>query len=259
MLEISVTDTPSRQSLALGTMRMLEVERSEAEWLDFFSKAHALGFHSLHSSGEYDSFSLLTSLLSQGAKLESFPTFRHIAKLAEPSFDDGGFDAPRLRSKVESYVSALSTSVLHDVQWMWRQSLIEDELRIVHFQCQLDSVAEAVCRLKRDCLIERFFCFPYSVAFGRVALEHEAIDGLIVYRNAQETEYDQLIDLSYKMHKRCHIIRPFNAGAAISVDHRTHADHLAFALNKPAIECAILSSNSIKHLEQLSGVVGRAA
>jgi hypothetical protein len=259
MSGILVTDAPRRQSLALGTMRMLNVERSEVEWLDFLSRVHALDLQSLHSSVEYDSFPLLSSLLSQGSKAESFPMFRHIVKLAEPGFDDGDFDASRLRSKVEAYISALSTPILHDVQWMWRQGLDEDEQRVAHFEHQLDSIAEEVGRLKRDGLIERFFCFPYSIAFGRVALEHEAIDGLIVYRNVQETVYDQLIDRSYEVSKPCHIIRPFNAGAATVADQRTHADHLSFALDKPAIECAILSSNSIEHLEQLAVVVGQAA
>jgi hypothetical protein len=254
-----VTDKPAKQSLALGTMRMLEVERSEAEWLDFFSKAHVLGLQSLHSSVEYDSFPLLSSLMSRATKQGSFPDFRHIAKLAEPSFDDRDFDASRLRHKVEIYLSALSTPVLHDVQWMWRQNLDDDKLRIADFQRQLDSVAEEVSRLKSDSLIGRFFCFPYSIAFGHVALEHEAIDGLIVYRNAQETEFDQLIDRSYELSKPCQIIRPFNAGAATAADQRTHADHLAFALDKPAIECAILSSNRIDHLEQLAVVVRQPA
>jgi hypothetical protein len=255
MSGILVAETASGQSLALGTMRMLAVDRSAAKWLDFLSEAHTLGLQSLHSSVEYDSFPLLSSLLSQGTKAEYFPKFRHIAKLAEPSFDDACFDASRLRNRVEAYLSALSTPVLHDVQWMWRQSLNTDELRVEHFERQLDLIAEAAGRLKRDGLIERFFCFPYSVAFGRVALEHEAIDGLIVYRNVQETEYDPLIDRSYALSKPCHIIRPFNAGAALGTDQREHAELLAFALDKPAIESAILSSNSIEHLRQLAAVV----
>jgi hypothetical protein len=250
-----VTDTLARQSLALGTMRMLEVERSETEWLDFLLKVHALGLQSLHSSVEYDSFPLISSLLSYGSKTESFPAFRHIAKLAEPSFDDGDFDASRLRSKVETYLRALSTPTLHDLQWMWRKSLNEDAQRVSQFERQLDRIAQEVSRLKRDGLIERFFCFPYSVAFGRKALEHEAVDGLIVYRNVQETEYDPLIDRSYELSKPCHIIRPFNAGAALGPDKRTHVEHLTFALDKPAIESAILSSNSIEHLAQLASVV----
>jgi aryl-alcohol dehydrogenase-like predicted oxidoreductase len=255
MSGILVAETSSGQSLALGTMRMLAVERSEAKWLDFLSEAHRLGLQTLHSSVEYDSFPLLSSLLSQSDTVESLPKFRHIAKLAEPSFDDQGFDTSRLRNRVEAYLSALSTPVLHDVQWMWRQSLNIDELRVEQFDRQLDLIAEAVGRLKRDGLIERFFCFPYSIAFGRVALEHEAIDGLIVYRNVQETEYDPLIDRSYELSKPCHIIRPFNAGVALETDQRTHGALLAFALDKPAIESAILSSNSIEHLQQLAAVV----
>ena len=257
MLVCLVPEWPASQSLAWGSMRMLEVNRSETEWLDFLSEAHSLGFDSLHSSNEYESFPLLSSLLHSGTKRPSFPVFRHIAKLAEPSFDDHSFAAARLEAKIHSYLAALSTPVLHNVQWMWRHNLQLDSQRISDFQRQLDAIADAVGRLKRAGLIERFFCFPYSVEFGRVALEHEAIDGLVVYRNVQETEYDALIDRSAALSKLCHIIRPFNAGTIITQAKKTPEDVLKFAMDKPAIKSAILSSNSIEHLRELAMVVRR--
>jgi hypothetical protein len=250
-----MAETHRPQSLTFGTMRMLEVERSQTDWLMFLPEIYEMGIKTLHSSHEYDSFQLLSALLSEGRRSEAFPEFRHIAKLAEPSFDDGGFDGARFEVKVRAYLAALSTPILHDVQWMWRHDLKDDVRRVQQFTDQLDQIGDAVDRLKRDGLIERFFCFPYSIDFGAVAVEHEAIDGLIVYRNRQETDYDPLIDRSYELGKPVHVIRPFNAGAAIAADERTPAQHAAFALGKPAIESAILSSNTLAHLRELTAVV----
>jgi hypothetical protein len=234
---------------------MLEVERSQEEWLSFLTDVFAIGIRSLHSSSEYDSFPLLGNLLARGSARDAFPEFRHIVKIGEPSFDDSEFDAERLDEKVRAYLDALSTPILHDIQWMWRQNLKDDSHRIVQFVAQLDEMAGAICRLKQAGLIERFFCFPYSVGFGRVALEHEAVDGLVVYRNVQETEYDALLDRAEELSKPCHIIRPFNAGGAFADEGRSVRGHLAFALGKPAIESAILSSNSLDHLRQLTSLV----
>lgn len=237
-------------------MRLLEVERTREDWIYFFGHVHSLGIRALHSSHEYESFGLVSSLLKEMEGDGNGTAFRHIVKLAEPSFDDCGFDAQRLEEKVRSYCSALSTPLVHDVQWMWRQGLNEDMQRVSHFRDQIDSIGNAARGLKQAGLIERFFCFPYSVAFGREAMEHPAIDGLVVYRNRLETVYDELIDRCRALSKPCQIIRPLAAGSALGKGKPSPADALRFALDKPAIESAILSSNSVAHLQELVSVVG---
>ena len=251
MLAILRTSQKFPKSLTLGTMRLLEVERSADDWVVFLDAVHDLGITTLHSSSEYESFSLLCSLLDRRAAREKPRQFRHIVKLAEPSFDDADFSAERLEEKILSYCSALATPVVHDIQWMWRSDLDDDSMRIEKFKSRLDSIGDAVQKLKTAGLIERFFCFPYSPAFGATALEQDAIDGLVVYRNIQETEYDGLIDRSHVLKKPCQIIRPFNAGNVAQADARPMSEHLDFALDKPAIESAILSSNKIEHLQSL--------
>lgn len=251
MLVILRTSQTVPKPLTLGTMRLLEVERSADDWVVFLDAVHDLGITTLHSSSEYESFSLLSSLLSKMATQEKPRQFRHIVKLAEPSFDDADFSAERLEDKIHAYCDALATPVIHDIQWMWRSELNEDPVRIEKFKSRLDSIGDAVQKLRTAGLIERFFCFPYSPAFGAIALEHDAIDGLVVYRNIQETEYDGLIDRSHILKKPCQIIRPFNAGNVAQADARPMSEHLDFALDKPAIESAILSSNNIKHLQSL--------
>jgi hypothetical protein len=257
-LAILKADQPLRKSLVLGTMRMLEVERTSEDWLGFLGQVCDLGIRTLHSSVEYESFALLSTLLGRMASDGTGPEFRHIVKLAEPSFDDQDFDAHRLEQKVRDYCATLSSPVVHDIQWMWRQGLNDDPLRVSQFRYKLDLISSAVAGLKQSGLIERFFCFPYSVVFGQVALEHPGIDGLVVYRNIHETDYDDLIERSHALSKPCQIIRPFNAGSVLGQGKLSPEEALAFALSQPAVESAILSSNSIEHLRRLMSVAGGA-
>jgi aryl-alcohol dehydrogenase-like predicted oxidoreductase len=248
-----MADVPRRKSLVLGTMRFPEVVRSHDEWLHFLRSVWAMGIRTLHSSSEYDSFSLVSTLLSEASSNNEVFSFRHIVKVAEPSFDDADFDADRLKEKVLAYQNKLQTAVVNDFQWMWRHDLKADGKRLLHFQRRLDAVGEAASQMKRDGLIERFFCFPYSPDFATVALEDERVDGLVVYRNVCETDYDAHLDWSHVLGKRCHVIRPFFLTGALRAE--SHCKRLAFALDKPAIESAILSSNSVAHLSELTSTV----
>jgi hypothetical protein len=252
-LAILTADQPKGKTLVLGTMRFLDVERTTVEWREFLRSAYNLGYQTLHSSSEYESFPLLSGLLSNSGDIR----FRHVVKLAEPSFDDEDFDAGRLEQKVHDYCRSLSTPVIHDVQWMWRHSLKDEAARLSQFERRLDAIGDAATRLKTSGLIQRFFCFPYTPGFAAAALAHDAIDGLIVYRNVNETEYDAHIDDCAKLGKTCQIIRPFFGCAEGVPTDISHEEMLTFALNKPAIESAILSSNSVAHLSALMAAVKR--
>lgn len=254
----SLTEPVTAKYLTLGTMRFLEVERSRAEWLGFLRSARDSGVVALHSSSEYESFPLLQSLLGQAGTAQPDLGYRHIAKLAEPSFDDAGFSGQRLTEKVLAYCVALSTPILHDVQWMWRQGLGDDVQRRRDFAAALDDIGRAVSDLKRQGLIERFLCFAYSPAFAEAAIAHEAIDGLVAYRNMRERDYDAAIARCGALGKVCHIIRPFDAGAALTSTDQTPEQLLRSAIDMPAIETAIVSSNSKDHLAQLAAAIGSA-
>lgn len=244
--------------LTLGTMRFLEVKRGADAWHSFLKNARNLGVVALHSSLEYDSFPLLQSLLGDAAVQKSPLGFRHIVKLAEPSFDDEAFSARRLTDKVLAYCAALSTPIVHDIQWMWRQGLGNDTQRLADFSASLDDIGAAVSDLKRKGLIERFLCFAYSLAFAEAAIAHEAIDGLVAYRNLRERDYDGAIARCGSLGKVCHIIRPFYAGAVLGSTAQSPEAVLRDAMAMPAIETAIVSSNNIDHLAQLVSGIGSA-
>jgi aryl-alcohol dehydrogenase-like predicted oxidoreductase len=241
--------TPGR--LIFGTMRLGEVERSIEDWVAFFQDVHAMGITSLHSSSEYDTFPLLCEILRELAKADNSPKFRHVVKLAEPSFDDSGFDAARLEAKVAGYSAAFGVDCVDDVQWMWRHNLADDGERIETFKRNLPALTDAVESLKSQGKIGRFFCFPYSSAFANEALRAAAIDGLTVYRNAQETEYDAAIADCAELGKPVLVIRPLNAGKVLDQSAMSAAENVRYSLNLPAIAAGIISSNKLDHIREL--------
>lgn len=241
--------TPGR--LIFGTMRLGEKERSIEDWVTFFQDVHALGITSIYSSSEYDTFPLLCKILSKLAKTDNAPKFRHVVKLAEPSFDDAGFDPARLSDNVTEYSKALGTNCVQDIQWMWRHNLSDDAERINSFKHNLAALTDVVAGLKSQGRIERFFCFPYSPAFASEALNSATIDGLAVYRNAQETEYDAAIDDCADLGKPVLVIRPLNAGKVLEKNAISAADHVQYSLNMAAIEAGIISSNNLDHIREL--------
>lgn len=241
----------SPKRLIYGTMRMGEVTRSIDEWVDFLIAIHALGITKLHSSSEYETFPMLCEILHHLERVENPPKFEHIVKLAEPSFDDAGFDVARLEQKVDGYCIALGVKYLADIQWMWRQNLDDDSVRLEQFYLAGPAMAAAVAALKSAGKIKRFLCFPYSLGFARAAIAMEMIDGLTVYRNADETEYDALIDDCAKRAKTALVIRPLNAGKVLTNDKVTAAQQVYSSLAKPGIEAGIISSNNLDHIRKL--------
>ena len=101
--------------LILGTMRLHENGRSAREWASFFADAYDLGVRRLHSSYEYDSYALLREALDALRDIRGDIAFRHVVKLADPGFDDTGFDAVRFTERVQSYCEELGCDSIDDV------------------------------------------------------------------------------------------------------------------------------------------------
>ncbi|MEQ1509316.1 MAG: hypothetical protein ABL909_02810 [Sphingopyxis sp.] len=239
--------------IVFGTMRMHEIERSSDEWADFLMEIHACGVRALHSSDEYDSFPLLCDVLTRLRERRPDIGFRHVVKLAEPSFDDTRFDAERLAAKLERYKAALGSATIHDVQWMWRKDLKAEAQRLADLHAAAPDIIASTAQLKRSGAIERFFCFPYSTAFADEAMKLGCFDGLVVYRNTNEREYDYLLEPCLAAGGKFLVIRPFAAGQALGAGLPTPREQLGAALDHAAIESAILSTSSLRHLDDLLG------
>ena len=231
-------------------MRLLEAGRTAEQTADHLLSLHELGITALHSSDEYESFPLFLEALRLHRGRNPGRAFRHMVKLAEPSFnDDDRFSGHRLASRVESYRRALGVDSVDDVQWMWRRNLDHDEERQQNFAACAETIGEAVDAQKTSGRIERLLCFPYTPAFASSVLQHRWLDGLAVYRNREEREYDDALLQAAAAGKMAIVIRPFLGGKL--VHDRDPATLLSDALDAPGVEAAILSTNSVAHMRAL--------
>jgi hypothetical protein len=238
------------EKIIFGTMRLAEGERTAEQTADYFAALHDLGIRTIHSSHEYESFPLVTDALQVMARREPRRSFRHMVKLAEPSFDDDDrFSADRLSRRIDHYRRALDADMLDDVQWMWRRKLDEDPGRIADFAADADAIGEAVEKERARGSIARLFCFPYTPDFAASAIGRDWVDGLAVYRNVEERDYDSALGQASAAAKTAVVIRPFFGGKLVAG--ADPAELLAAALDGPAIEAAVLSTNSIAHMRAL--------
>ncbi len=237
--------------LVFGSMRMHEAGKSVSEWADFFLAIHDRGIRVLHSSDEYDSYALFCATLALVRKRAPSCKFDHIVKLAEPSFDDTGFQQARLDRRVSSYLKTLQSDHIRDIQWMSRQDLKDDSQRIASMIGSMDEITRSFEALTSRGQVSRWLCFPYSLGFAEALLSASSIDGFAVYRNAHEREYDALVEKLPAAGKTCLAIRPFAAGASLNASQMSAREQIDAVLAHPAVEAAILSSSSLVHLDNL--------
>lgn len=246
-----VTVFPSQ--ITLGTMRLSSDRHTLEQWAQFLIDTYDLGIRTLHVSDEYDSWTFFLQSLALARKISNKVCFRFIAKLGEPHFDQPSFDANRFEQRIDRYCVQLGINHLDDVQWMWRAHLDKDSDRCADFVSQAYSIRNSIEKLKRSGKIGRFLCFPYSTNFASLVLDFDFIDGLTVYRNTQEKDFETHLDQCQIKSKIAHVIRPFFAGATLNLGALSPRQQLIQALDKPAIETAILSTGNIAHLRDLLG------
>ncbi|WP_337658939.1 hypothetical protein [Sphingorhabdus sp. Alg231-15] len=244
-----VEKEPSK--LILGSMRLLESDWTLKQWVEFFVKIHGLGIEKIHSSMEYESFDLFRAIIQMLNDERPDVCFDHIVKIGNPHFDEASFQYEKLLSSIQSYCTALNTDKIGDLQWMWRSNLNDDEKRISLFQKETDAIAKAAETLKREGLIDRVLCFPYSPAFAFAAVEADGIDGLAVYRNINEPEYEPALARCGELGKDAIIIRPFAAGSLVNGEKGSPKSLFDESLDMPAIEAAIVSSSNLDHIAEL--------
>jgi hypothetical protein len=245
-----VANQKSFSTVIFGTMRMLEVDRSVEDWADFLVQLRAVGIDTLHSSCEYESFPLLEKALRRVKVIAPQTSFRHIVKLADPSFDDFSINGQRVRAALEGYSESLGCDRIDDVQWMWRRDLKDEPKRLEAFSAAQDEIDELFSSLKESDKIGRFFCFPYSAEFAEIAIKSSVLDGLVFYRNRSERGFDAFLDICASQNKICIVIRPFLGGTLLK---SSETPGLLFqsAIGHAAIEAGIVSSSSLAHLTEL--------
>ena len=240
--------TSAASKIVLGTMRMDPGRQSVEYWAGLVLHASCLGVSRLHCSDEYANFHFLLRVLEVARRSRPRVSFEFIVKLADPHFGEGDFDAGRLQARIDAYRAALRVDRLDCVQWMWRGDLKDEPGRLRGFSAAADRLAIAMSRAKDAGTVRTFHCFPYSVGFAATALEHPMIDGLAIYRNPLELEYEPLVSRAGDLGKSLLVIRPFKAGDALHGGRA--ADLIGFSARLAAVDGVVVSCSSKGHLAE---------
>ncbi|MBA3698983.1 MAG: hypothetical protein H0W78_09025 [Planctomycetes bacterium] len=239
-------------------MRMLECQRTTNEWARFFGSAHDQGVRWLHCSDEYESFPLLCQCLAELRATRPGVTFRFVVKLANPGFDDSRFDESRFVARLSSYSEHLGTDHFDLVQWMWRTKDGGDAHRVSRFLAESARLDQSFSTSVARGLVGQVLCFPYSPTFAHAALTLPSINGLVIYRNVLETEYESALDDCMRLGKHALAIRPFAAGKALASAEATPETLLRYSFSHPAISGIIVGTSSLKHLSELLAASAQA-
>jgi hypothetical protein len=238
-------------NLIFGSMRMTEYEYSISHWVELFSYMHDLGLCVHHVSSEYNSYKYYLNVLSEFQTKFPNKQITHLIKLAEPHFDSNQFSLEQFQLKLDKYLTDLNVSKLWGIQWMWRGDLKDEIGRLSNFTENIEGLTSLVSELKKNNLIDGFYLFSYTNTFCELAialskqLDSVLFDGLTVYRNVNENEFDAYLDFF----KRNIVIRPLFAGKLKTTLSKKQL--VEYALNHDRITNGVISISSIEKLNEL--------
>lgn len=255
-------------AIGFGSMRLRADERSA---VDLLRKVHDAGITTVHSSSEYDSYDVtaaaIASLRREGRG------FEHVVKLAEPSFDETGFDADRVSRAIDAELGALSAERIDVVQWMVRGHAAGDreskERLVEEWSGEIEDTFAA---LRTAGKIGSVLLFPYVTPAVESLLGLRCVDGLCGYLNLAELELAPTVSAGTS----CVALRPLAAGllgaveaenlpAPLEPKRANRAQALAaldiapadlpqialrFPLLSPQVASTIISISSAERLEQ---------
>jgi hypothetical protein len=237
--------------LIFGSMRMSEYDYSVLYWVDLFDKMHDSGIFVHHVSSEYDSYVLYITVLKEFNLKYPNKQILHLVKLAEPHFERSKFDPKLFQSKIDKYLTDLNVSKLWGIQWMWRGDLNNEISRLDNFKEHIELLNSKVFELKKNNVIDGFYLFSYTKTFCELAillskqLNNTVFDGLTVYRNIHENEFDIYLD----SFERNIIIRPLFAGKLETSLSKKQL--VEYALNHGKVTNGIISISSVDKLYEL--------
>lgn len=233
-----------------GSMRMNEYLYSNNYWVELFSYMYDNGILIHHISNEYESYNKYLNIYNEFKLLYPNKTIRHLVKMAEPHFDSRTFSSDNMEKKIKKYISDLECNRLWGIQWMWRGDLKDESSRLRQLNIDFEVFNFAMKGFKNLGLYENLYLFPYTTTFCDSVLELSdkynmyIFNGLTIYRNLEEMEYDKY--LNYFSDNI--IIRPLNAGRLDPNINKKTA--ISYALNHKNITAGIISFSSKEKLQE---------
>ncbi len=241
------------KQIIFGSMRIDEHSYSDIHWIELFNFMYDNGVQIHHVSSEYGSYDRYCAILKKFKNQYPKKKIHHIVKLAEPHFSDTSFNPNSFINKIENYKEQLLTKEIYIIQWMWRRHLKDDSNRLKNFDKKYKIIERAIGACKKRGDIKYFYCFPYTLDFAQNVLKKDIIDGLVLYRNIFETEFDQIIYKCGELGKKCITIRPLAAGRALKVNNSLN-ELMNFCFNISAVSGVIVSISTIQRFQKIFNV-----
>ncbi len=246
--------------IAYGMMRM----RPKVDGLSATSLLDHLwdmGITTLHSSSEYDSYSLFVDALAKTAR--GSRSFEHIVKFASPSFDSSIFDAKHFTTGIDERLKQLDTDQITVLQWMIRTPDTSDSAAQVgvleQFATDINETAAAVIEAGK---VGAISIFAYSDEVASRAMELIEGGSITLYLNLRELPSSETLNRA----KSILAMRPFGGdnlivnepaweefSSSVGVD-RFGPTCLTFPLLHPKVSTVIASLNTESHRQVASTV-----
>ena len=211
----------SVSEICYGTMRYASKEGT----MDDQSRAGAraleeavdAGINFIHSSFEYQTRWLTGKILGRHPKRHDL---HHIIKINVPDWGKPSFDKESFRGQVEEALRDLNVDRIAVVQHLHRGT-VDRELgycsegepkRLSEFEAVTEPLLEEFQKLRDEGKVGYLATFPYTMGYGKRAVESGSFSGIVAYFNALETEMLDLFPAMEEQGMGFIGIRPFAAG-----------------------------------------------
>ncbi len=230
-------------------MRMEDHHYDLNEWCNFFSMLYDRGISQLHTSYEYQSYSLVCAILEKWHTSNKNKRFKISVKLPNPHFDEEYFLRVKFQKKIDNYLKDLNINFIENVQWMWRSNTQETIEQNKKYLESKNEILESVSENKKNGKLSSFLCFPYTNSFGEFTLKD--FDGVVVYFNFLEQDSLNLMKKAASMNKKILTIRPF-AGGRLFQDEVNISTLLDFQFKHKFIDGIIYTCTKENNLKELN-------
>lgn len=197
-----------------------------------FAAALDAGMNFVHSSYEYRRGSMATI----GEVTRSHPKrndIHHVVKVPVPDFEDNGtFSEAKFRQRVEEALTLFNADRIAVLQWMWRSTPNDNQIRLPMLPMIIDDVSAAFERMRSEGKVGYLMTFPYTIEAGRAALALNRFSGMIGYFNPLTLELSDILPELEKRGQGFIALRPLYEGLltdkrptldSLSADDRLHA------------------------------------
>ncbi len=131
---------------------------------------------------------------------------------------------------------------------MWRGNLSNEHERITNFSKDSQKIIRLFKSLKQRKIIKKIYIFPYTKSFLKTSIKHNIFDGICIYRNPIEKDYDELLSKIQK--KKFIAIRPFGGNLKLNKKHKLKY-LLNYSINNKKISKIILTCSKIKQIKEI--------